>query len=67
MKHALKTETGLSLNNLSDFVVLPLSYQNCTTVRKSTKLEVEFHRVPYNQTFDLVTGQFVKILSFDRL
>ena len=26
------------------------------------KLEVEFHRVPYNQTFDFVTGQFVKIL-----
>ena len=22
------------------------------------KLEVEFHRVPYNQTFDFVTGQF---------
>ena len=27
------------------------------------KLEAEFHRVPYNQTFDFVTGQFVKILS----
>ena len=27
------------------------------------KLKVEFHRVPYNQTFDFVTGQFVKILS----
>ena len=27
------------------------------------KLEVEFHRVPYNQTFDFVTGQFVKILT----
>ena len=26
-------------------------------------LKVEFHRVPYNQTFDFVTGQFVKILS----
>ena len=27
------------------------------------KLEGEFHRVPYNQTFDFVTGQFVKILT----
>ena len=27
------------------------------------KLKVDFHRVPYNQTFDFVTGQFVKILS----
>ena len=27
------------------------------------KLEVEFHRVPYNQTFDFVTGQFMKILT----
>ena len=27
------------------------------------KLEVEFHRVPYDQTFDFFTGQFVKILS----
>ena len=25
--------------------------------------EVGFHRVPYNQIFDFVTGQFVKILS----
>ena len=31
------------------------------------KLEVEFHRVPYNQTFDFVTEQFVKILSLDCL
>ena len=27
------------------------------------KREVEFHRVPYNQTFDFVTGQFMKILT----
>ena len=26
---------------------------------------VDFHSVPYNQTFDFVTGQFVKILSPD--
>ena len=25
----------------------------------------DFHRVPYNQTFDFVTGQLVKILSPD--
>ena len=34
----------------------------CTTLR----LKVDFHRVDfhvYNQTFDFVTGQFVKILS----
>ena len=29
------------------------------------KLKVDFHSVPYNQTFDFVTGQFVKILSPD--
>ena len=26
-------------------------------------LEVKFQRVPYNQTFGFVTGQFVKILT----
>ena len=29
------------------------------------KLKVDFHSVPYNQTFDFVTGQFMKILSPD--
>ena len=30
---------------------------------KKGKLKVEFLGVPYNQTFDFVTGQFVKILT----
>ena len=30
---------------------------------KKNQLKVDFIRVPYNQTFDFVTGQFVKILT----
>ena len=37
----------------------------CTTLRKSTETEGWFRSMPYNQTFDFVTGQFVKILSPD--
>ena len=30
---------------------------------KESQLKLEFQRVPYNQTFDFVTGPFVKILT----
>ena len=36
---------------------------NARPKESQLKLEVELDRVPYNQTFDFVTGQFAKILS----
>ena len=52
-------ETGSNFN-LTD---LGLESTNIARHQESQmKLEVEFHRVPCNQTFDFVTGQFVKIL-----
>ena len=32
---------------------IPIKATYCATQESQLKLEVEFHRVPYNQTFDL--------------
>ena len=32
-------------------------------LKKSTEDQADFQSMPYNQTFDFVTGEFVKILS----
>ena len=55
--HSRTVPTAAFLSNI--LVARPLESQ--------LKLEVEFHRVPYNQTFDFVTVQFVKMFSLDIL
>ena len=60
----IKVNSSQNSMELSEFYHL-LQKQNriARPEESQLKLKVDFHRVPYNQTYDFVTGQFVRILS----
>ena len=49
--------------SVQNFCLLSIRVRDLLHDPKKSQLKVEFLSVPYNQTFDFVTGQFVKILT----